>query len=65
MEADVDLLLSKDNINVFLAGNRLLQLVTFLSSYSATTREAIQSSAQYNALANAIEFRAIKPLETT
>jgi hypothetical protein len=63
VQNDVDLLTSTRAADVFLAGNRLLQQVQFLSSYSSTASKALQSSAQYNSLANAIEFKTKKAQE--
>ena len=57
VQNDIELLTSTRASDVFLAGNRLLQLVQFLSNYSSTASKALQYSAQYNGLANAIEFK--------
>ncbi|CAF1080857.1 unnamed protein product [Adineta steineri] len=63
IQNDVELLTSTRVSDVFLAGNRLLKQVQFLSNYSLVAGKALQSSAQYNSLANAIEFKAKKAQE--
>jgi hypothetical protein len=59
VKSDVDLL-SGDDACVFLAGNRLLRMVGFLSAYSADTRQMIASSRQLDASVIAAELKMIQ-----
>ncbi len=55
VQNDVDLLSSSQPSDIFLAGNRLLKQVEFLSNYSVDARKVLQASAQYKSIA--IEYK--------
>ena len=59
VESDIELL-GGDDACVFLAGNRLLRMVGYLSDYSANTRRMICANQQLDASAITAELKLVK-----
>ena len=59
VKSDIELL-DGDDACVFLAGNRLLRMVGYLSDYSANTRKMISANQQLDASAVTAELRLAK-----